>query len=120
MRSGAGGPEQEKWGAAIKVILPTFAGGGTHVNISGAAVAKQLAEPSRGRAVPRVSGVADEAQKIYAEANYEYPVKAGAHGASESSRALGTLKVDPTAAGRHRPPSRGGEQAGRQGRTSTE
>ena len=49
MRSGAGGPEQEKWGAAIKVILPTFAGGGTHVNVSGASIAKN--SPNRAAAV---------------------------------------------------------------------
>jgi iron(III) transport system substrate-binding protein len=40
MRSGAGGADQEKWGAAIKVILPTFEDGGTQVNVSGASVAR--------------------------------------------------------------------------------
>lgn len=29
MRSGKGGPEQQKWGDAIRVVLPTFEGGGT-------------------------------------------------------------------------------------------
>ena len=92
MRSGAGGPEQEKWGAAIKVILPTFAGGGTHVNISGAAIAKH--SPNRAAAVRFLEYlVSDEAQKIYAEANYEYPVKAGAP-VHPLIAALGTLKVD--------------------------
>ena len=76
MRSGAGGPDQQKWGAAIKVILPTFAGGGTHVNVSGASIAKH--SPNRAAAVRFLEYlVSDEAQKIYAEANYEYPVKAG-------------------------------------------
>ena len=77
MRSGAGGPDQQKWGAAIKVILPTFAGGGTHVNVSGAAIAKH--SPNRAAAVQFLEYlVSDAAQKIYAEANYEYPVKPGA------------------------------------------
>src|SRR5690606_35760028 len=49
MRSGAGGPDQLKWGAAINVVLPTFKDGGTHVNISGAAVAKNA--PNRDNAV---------------------------------------------------------------------
>ena len=49
MRSGAGGPEQQEWADAIKVILPTFEGGGTLVNISGAAVAKSCAEQGRKR-----------------------------------------------------------------------
>ena len=93
MRSGAGGPEQEKWGAAIKVILPTFAGGGTHVNISGASIAKS--SPNRAAAVRFLEYlVSPEAQKIYAEANYEYPVKAGAV-VHPIIAALGTLKVDP-------------------------
>jgi iron(III) transport system substrate-binding protein len=92
MRSGDGGPEQKKWGAAIKVILPTFAGGGTHVNVSGASIAKN--SPNRAAAVRFLEYlVSDEAQKIYAEANYEYPVKAGAK-AHPLIAELGVLKVD--------------------------
>jgi iron(III) transport system substrate-binding protein len=92
MRSGAGGPDQLKWGSAIKVILPTFAGGGTHVNISGASVAKHA--PNRAAAVRFLEYlVSNEAQKLYAEANFEYPVKAGAT-VHPLIAALGTLKVD--------------------------
>ncbi|WBU54458.1 Fe(3+) ABC transporter substrate-binding protein [Paracoccus sp. SCSIO 75233] len=77
MRSGAGGEEQKEWGDAIKVILPTFEGGGTHVNISGAAVAKYAG--NKDEAVQLLEYlVSDEAQKIYAEANFEHPVKPGA------------------------------------------
>jgi iron(III) transport system substrate-binding protein len=93
MRSGAGGADQKTWGSAIKVILPTFAGGGTHVNVSGAAVARYA--PNRAAAVRFLDYlVSDEAQKIYAEANYEYPVKPGAP-IHPIIGALGTLKVDP-------------------------
>jgi iron(III) transport system substrate-binding protein len=92
MRSGAGGPDQQKWGDAIKVILPTFKGGGTQVNISGAAVAKHA--PNKAAAIKFLEYlVSDAAQKIYAEANYEYPVKAGAP-VHPLIGALGTLKVD--------------------------
>ena len=92
MRSGAGGPEQEKWGKGIKVILPTFGSGGTHVNVSGAAVAKH--SPNRAAAVRFLEYlVSDAAQKIYAEANYEYPVRAGA-ALHPIIGALGPLKVD--------------------------
>jgi iron(III) transport system substrate-binding protein len=92
MRSGAGGPEQVKWGSAIKIILPTFAGGGTHVNISGASIAKHA--PNRAAAVRFLEYlVSNDAQKIYAEANFEYPVKAGA-GVHPIIAALGTLKID--------------------------
>ncbi|MBM3818234.1 MAG: extracellular solute-binding protein [Acidimicrobiia bacterium] len=92
MRGGAGGPEQQKWGSAIKVVLPTFAGGGTHVNISGAAIARNA--PNKAAAIRFLEYlVSDAAQKIYAEANFEYPVKAGA-AIHPIISALGPLKVD--------------------------
>ena len=92
MRSGAGGPDQQKWGAAIKVLLPTFEGGGTHVNISGASVAKNA--PNRAAAVRFLEYlVSDAAQKVYAEANFEFPVKAGV-AAHPLISGFGTLKVD--------------------------
>jgi iron(III) transport system substrate-binding protein len=94
MRSGAGGPDQEQWGAAIKVLLPTFEDGGTHVNISGAALARH--SPNRDEAVRLLEYlVSDAAQKLYAEANYEYPVKQGAQ-VDPIIAALGELRVDAT------------------------
>ncbi|MBV0891375.1 Fe(3+) ABC transporter substrate-binding protein [Paracoccus sp. Z118] len=93
MRSGRGGDEQKAWGEAINVILPTFEDGGTHVNISGAAVAKHA--PNRDEAVQLLEYlVSDEAQKIYAEANYEYPVKPGA-AIDPIIATIGELNVDP-------------------------
>ena len=92
MRSGQGGPEQKTWGEAIKVILPTFEGGGTQVNISGATVAKFA--PNKANAIKLLEYlVSDEAQKLYASHDYEYPVKAGAP-IDPIIQSLGTLKVD--------------------------
>lgn len=92
MKSGKGGEEQAKWAEAIKVILPTFKDGGTQVNISGAAVAKN--SPNKDEAVKFLEYlVSDEAQKIYAEANYEYPVKAGA-AVDPIIASFGELKID--------------------------
>jgi iron(III) transport system substrate-binding protein len=92
MRSGAGGPDQERWGAAIKVLLPTFEDGGTHVNISGAAVARHA--PNRDAAVRLLEYlVSAAAQKIYAEANYEYPVRQDAT-VDPIIAAFGELRVD--------------------------
>ncbi|MBB2672981.1 UNVERIFIED_ORG: iron(III) transport system substrate-binding protein [Rhizobium esperanzae] len=92
MRSGKGGEEQVKWGDAIKVVLPTFKDGGTQVNISGAAIAKH--SPNKAEAVKLLEYlVSDEAQKIYAEANYEYPVKAGV-AADPIIASFGELKID--------------------------
>ncbi len=95
MRSGKGGPEQIPWGEAIKVILPTFKDGGTHINISGAAVAKFA--PNTSDAVKFLEFlVSDEAQKLYASANYEYPVKAGIS-ADPIIQSFGDVKIDPIA-----------------------
>lgn len=93
MRSGSGGAEQKKWGDAIDVILPTFQGGGTQVNVSGAAIAKNA--PNRAAAQRFLEYlVSDDAQRIYARMNYEHPVTAGAP-VDPLIAALGTLKVDP-------------------------
>jgi iron(III) transport system substrate-binding protein len=93
MRSGKGGEEQVAWGNTIMVILPTFEDGGTQVNISGAAVAKHA--PNKDEAVKLLEYlVSDEAQKLYAEANYEYPIKAGA-AIDPIIASFGELKVDP-------------------------
>jgi iron(III) transport system substrate-binding protein len=79
MKNAAEGDEQRVWGEAIRVIRPVFSGvsgGGTHVNISGAAVATHA--PNRDNAVRLLEYlVSDEAQSLYARANYEYPVKLG-------------------------------------------
>jgi iron(III) transport system substrate-binding protein len=92
MRSGKGGPEQQEWGKAIKVVLPTFKDGGTQVNVSGAAIAKNA--PNKAEAVKLLEYlVSDEAQKIYAEANYEHPVNANA-AVDPLIAELGTLKPD--------------------------
>lgn len=95
MRSGKGGPEQKKWGDAIATILPTFAGGGTHVNASGAAVAKNA--PNKAHAIQLIEYlVGDEAQAAYASADFEYPVKADAK-VDSIIASLGTLVADRTA-----------------------
>jgi iron(III) transport system substrate-binding protein len=93
MRSGKGGPDQQKWGAAIDVVLPVLAqGDGSHANISGAAIAKYA--PNRAEAIRFLEFlVSDEAQAIYARANYEYPVKPGV-ATDPLIAALGALKVD--------------------------
>lgn len=93
MRSGAGGPEQKKWGDGIDVVMPTFKNGGTHVNVSGAAIAANA--PHREQAVKLMEFlVSDEAQAMYASGDFEYPVKAGAK-IDPLIAALGALKVDP-------------------------
>jgi iron(III) transport system substrate-binding protein len=84
--------EQNKWGAAINVILPTFPGGGTHVNISGASIAKHA--PNKANAIKLLEFlVSNDAQAAYAKVNYEYPVRPGAT-IDPIIAALGQLKTD--------------------------
>ncbi|MET0314122.1 MAG: Fe(3+) ABC transporter substrate-binding protein [Hansschlegelia sp.] len=92
MRSGKGGPDQQKWADAMEVALPVFAKGGTHVNVSGAVVAKYA--PNKDEAVRLLEYlVSDEAQGIYARGNFEYPVKPGAP-IDPILAAFGPLKID--------------------------
>ncbi|MGH6774203.1 Fe(3+) ABC transporter substrate-binding protein [Brucella tritici] len=92
MRSGKGGDEQKAWGEGIKVLLPTFKDGGTQVNISGAAIAKNA--PNKEAAVKLLEYlVSDEAQQIYAKANFEYPVRPGAP-LDPIVESFGELKID--------------------------
>jgi iron(III) transport system substrate-binding protein len=94
MRSGKGGPEQKRWGDAIDTVMPRFIDGGTHVNASGAAVAKNA--PNRANALKLIEYlVTDKAQEAYARLDFEYPVKAGAVVASIIA-GLGKLEPDAT------------------------
>ncbi len=97
MKASKEGTDARKWGDAIKVVRPTFANsksGGTHVNISGAAVAKNA--PNRANAVKLVEFlVSAPAQVLYAQANYEYPVRQGVALDPILASTIGELKVDP-------------------------
>src|SRR5262245_57035702 len=86
-------PEQKQWAAAIRVIFPNAEDRGSHINISGMAMAKNA--PNRAAALKLMEFLAsDEAQKIYAAANNEYPVNPGV-APSEIVQSWGTLKADP-------------------------
>jgi iron(III) transport system substrate-binding protein len=96
MKNSEEGSEQRQWGDAIKVVRPVFSGaedGGTHVNMSGAILARHA--PNRDNAVALLEYlVSDSAQSLYAKANYEYPVKAGVE-LDPVVASFGELKVDP-------------------------
>ena len=78
-------PDKKPWAEATRVILPTFEGGGTHVNLSGVLLTKHA--PNRANGVKLIEWLAGEkAQQIYADMNYEYPVRSG-------------VAIDPTIAG---------------------
>lgn len=96
MKNAEPGTDARKWGDAIKVVRPTFANEksrGTHVNISGASVAKHA--PNKENAVKLLEYlVSDKAQGLYANANYEYPIKEGVK-LDPVVASFGPLVVDP-------------------------
>jgi iron(III) transport system substrate-binding protein len=78
-------PERKAWAEATKVILPKFQNGGTHVNLSAVVLARYA--PNKANAMKLIEWlVGDEAQHMYADLNYEYPVRPG-------------ITVNPTIAG---------------------
>ncbi|SHO67086.1 iron(III) transport system substrate-binding protein [Pseudoxanthobacter soli DSM 19599] len=86
-------PEQKEWAKAIRVIFPNEGGRGTQVNISGVVLAKNA--PNKANALKLIEFLtSDEAQELYADANFEYPVRPGLK-PNAVVQALGTLKPDP-------------------------
>ena len=92
MQTNTKSPEQQQWAASIKLLFPNGAGRGTHVNISGAVLAKYA--PHKANGVALIEFLAsDEGQKIYSGIVNEYPLKAGV-AISERVASWGTLKAD--------------------------
>lgn len=66
-------PEQKKWAGAVKIVFPSSLQFGTHVNISGMMLTANA--PNKDNALKLMEFLAgDEAQMLYAQGNYEYPV----------------------------------------------
>lgn len=68
--------EQTAWANSVNVLYPSFAEGGTHMNVSGVAMTKAAPHAEDAKAFMEFLA-SDEAQHVYAETNYEFPVKAG-------------------------------------------
>ena len=85
-------PEQKAWVDCVRIVFPVFENGGTHVNISGIALAKH--SPNKENAVKLMEFLSSpEAQKIYAFANFEYPIAPNAEPA-ELVKNWGTFTPD--------------------------
>ncbi len=97
-------PEQTDWADSVRIVFPTFADGGTHVNVSGVAMTQSA--PNREQALQLMEFlVSPAAQAIYAEENFEYPVLEGAE-ISDLVSSWGTFEaddVDLTTIAGHRP-----------------
>ncbi|MEX0841082.1 MAG: Fe(3+) ABC transporter substrate-binding protein [Xanthobacteraceae bacterium] len=85
-------PEQKPWADATRVILPTFRDGGTHMNLSGAVLAKHA--PNKANAMKLIEWLAGpKAQQMYADVTYEYPVLPGVP-VNPTIASYGPLKPD--------------------------
>ena len=88
-------PEQKKWAASVKILFPNTETRGAHVNLSGVVLAKYAS--NKAGAIKLMEFLSSEdAQKIYAELNYEYPVKPGVAW-SDLVKSWGAFKADPVA-----------------------
>lgn len=86
-------PEQKKWAESVHILFPNTNDRGTHINVSGAVMAKHA--PHKDNAMKLVEFlVSDRGQKMYADVNAEYPVKDGVP-PSELVQSWGTFKADP-------------------------
>ena len=75
MQTNSKKPEQKDWARAARIIFPDVRNRGTHVNVSGMVMAKHA--PNRDNALKLMEFmVSAEAQRLYAEVNFEYPVRA--------------------------------------------
>ena len=85
-------PEQKKWAESVKIVFPSSPDFGTHVNISGMLLAANA--PNKDNAIKLMEFLAsDEAQRLYADGNFEYPVNPQVP-ASEIVRSWGTFTPD--------------------------
>lgn len=85
-------PEQAEWANSVRLDFPVFEGGGTHMNVSGVAMVKDAPHPENALKFMEFL-TSPAAQKIYADANYEYPVAPGT-APSDLVAGWGAFKAD--------------------------
>lgn len=84
--------EQAPWAESVDIIFPNQQGNGTHVNVSGMALTSSA--PNRDNAIELMVFLSDAlAQQMYAEQNFEYPIKPGVPW-SGLLQSFGSYKVD--------------------------
>jgi len=97
-------PVQKKWANAVRLTYLDQGGRGQHMNVSGAAVVKGAKH--KAAAIKLIEFLSfDQAQKMYAEMNHEYPVKSGVE-RSALVKSWGDFKADTLsidAIAKHRP-----------------
>ena len=86
-------PEDQKAVRSLGVVWPNQASWGTHINVSGAGIAKHA--PNRAAAVKFMEYLtSDSAQRYFADGNNEWPVVKGVKVKNPALDALGDFKAD--------------------------
>jgi iron(III) transport system substrate-binding protein len=86
-------PEQIEWAQSVNLIFPNQDDRGAHMNISGAGVTKYA--PHKDAAVKLIEFLSsDKAQKLYAEVNFEFPVRNGTQRSELITKYMGEFKED--------------------------
>ncbi len=85
-------PAQRKWAEAVRLIFPNQDGRGTHINISGGGVARY--SKNKAEAIRFLEFLTSkEAQDLYGEINFEYPVNPAIEPSAEL-KSWGDFKED--------------------------
>ena len=92
MLTNAEEPEQQDWAQALSIVLPNTDGRGTHMNISGMAMAAHAPNTEGAQALMEFLA-SKTAQEIYAEIVFEYPVSPQAQ-VSELVARFGVIRPD--------------------------
>jgi len=77
LRDGREGDDWRGWASAVKAVPTEFKDGGSHVNVTGAAIARHAPHPAAALRFLEFL-VTPAAQRLYASAELEYPVLAAA------------------------------------------
>lgn len=86
-------PEQVEWAKSVNLVFPNQDDRGAHMSISGAALAKNAPHPDA--AIKLIEFLTSEkAQKMYAEVNYEFPVRDGIEWSDLLKEHMGEFKAD--------------------------
>ena len=84
--------ESREAAEAVRVAFPSFEDGGAHMNISGGALTKHAPNPEEAKRLIEYM-LSPEAQEMYAEMNYEYPVRESVE-LSKVVKSWGTFEPD--------------------------
>jgi iron(III) transport system substrate-binding protein len=86
-------PEQIEWARSVNLVFPNQRDRGTHLFISGVALTKYA--PNRENAVKLMEFLSGPtAQFVYAEKNFEFPVRPGTPRSELIEQYMGEFKAD--------------------------